>query len=285
MDKLKIWFADFWPEFEKDENIFLPILQKHFDVEVTMNNPDVIIHSIFGGMTQTPKYKCKKILFLGENYRANQYGSDYSISFDPYTNTNYRLPLWQFFLILQPQLKDILFGPRVQHESFDRFCYFIVSNPANFMRNSAFQSLNSYKRVHSYGRFLTNDFNLQQETQGRYWREVKYTFLLKNKHKFGLTYEHSPYPYYCTEKIMDAFLVGSVPIYLGDPKIKEDWNIDAFIHVMQYTGWIDEIKIIDNHKEYFDQYYNQSVFTDEQRKRHIDNINGFENWLINVIKK
>jgi len=284
MDKLKVSFLDFWPEI-KDENIFLPILQKYFDVEVIENNPDVIIHSFFGTTHLSPQYKCKKILFIGENYRAAQYGSDYSISFDPPTDKNFRLPLWQFYLILRPELQKILFGPRIQHESFDKFCFFIVSNPNNFMRNGAFQSLNSYKRVHSYGKFMTNDLSLQQATQGRYWRDVKYEFLLKNKHKFGITYEHSPYPYYCTEKLMDAFLAGSMPIYWGDPKIKEDWNIDAFINVMRYTGWMDEIKRIDTHKEYFDQYYNRPIFTDEQKQRHLSNIENFESWLIDVIKK
>ena len=45
----------------------------------------------------------KKILFIGENRRP--VGANYSISFDPHTETNYRLPLWQFYLILRPELK------------------------------------------------------------------------------------------------------------------------------------------------------------------------------------
>ena len=33
MNKLKIWFTDFWPEW-KDENFILPILKRHFDIEL-----------------------------------------------------------------------------------------------------------------------------------------------------------------------------------------------------------------------------------------------------------
>jgi hypothetical protein len=286
MNKLKIWFADFWPEI-KDENIFLPILQKHYDVEVTRNNPDVVIHSIFGGMKETPQYKCKKILFLGENYRAKNYGSDYSISFDPHSKTNYRLPLWQFYLVLRPELKQkLLFEPRLNHGSFDRFCFFMVSNPANFVRNSFFQELNAYKRVHSYGRYMTNDLRLQNETQGKYWRDVKYDFLLKNTHKYAITFEHSSYPWYETEKLMDAFLAGSLPIYWGSPKIEEDWNKKAFINYMVHkNNTVNLIKEMDRNSSMFFDMYQEPVFTDEQRKRHIENIDNFEKWLVETIEK
>ena len=157
MENLKVAFLDFWPEIDK-ENIFLPILRKHFDVEVTTINPDVIIHSIFGGMKETPKYKCKKILFLGENYRPYNFHTDYSISFDPHSDTNYRLPLWQFYCILNPEIKEKLFN-RVHHESFDRFCSFVVSNGNNFMRNGFFNlfRLQSFGAIHSDGRYMTND--------------------------------------------------------------------------------------------------------------------------------
>jgi len=285
MEKLRVAFLDFWPEIT-DENIFLPILKKHFDVEITKDNPDVVIHSIFGGMRETPNYSCKKILFIGENYRAKRYGSDYSISFDPADETNYRLPLWQFYLILRPELKDKIFGTRIKHESFDRFCSFVVSNPANFFRNAFFDQLNLYKKVHSYGRFKTNDYGLQQLSKGRYWRDAKYEFFLKNKHKYSICFEHSSYPYYCTEKLMDTFLAGSIPLYWGDPKINENWNKEAFINVGKLgSETLNLLKKLETNKDMFNKIYNEPIFTDEQKKNHIYNIDNFENWLIEVIKK
>lgn len=285
MEKLKVAFLDFWPEIT-DENIFLPILKKYFDVEISTSNPDVVIHSIFGGMKQSVNYKCKKILFIGENYRASNYPCDYSISFDPHSDKNYQLPLWQFYLILRPELKEKLFNINVKHESFDRFCSFTVSNPANFFRNAFYDQLNSYKRVYSYGRFKTNDTGLLQFSEGKYWRDAKYEFFLTHKHKFAITYEHSSYTYYCTEKLMDGFLAGSLPIYWGDPKISINWNEKAFINSMKLgENTINIIKKLDTDDELFRSIYNEPVFTDEQRERHIDNINNFENWLIDVIKK
>jgi hypothetical protein len=283
MNKLKLWFADFWPEW-KDEDFISPILKKEFELVLDKNNPDIVFHSIFGGKQEIAKYKCKKILYLGENWRPDQFKSDYSISFDPHSNTNYRLPLWQVYILLKPELKERLYN-RLNRNEFEQFGAFAVSNPSNFVRNSAFYQLNQYKSVRSYGRYLTNDFSLIKASNGRYWRDAKDEFFLNHPHKFMLAYENTPYRYYCTEKLMDAFLVGAIPIYYGDPKVAEDWNPKAFINAMKLPEWLEEIKKIDKNREYFDQYYKQPIFTPEQKDKLEENLEAFEAWLINVVKK
>lgn len=288
MEKLKIHFTDFWPGFEEDENIFLPILQKYFDIEISANNPDVVIHSIYKGFKETPKYNCKKILFLGENFRPEQFKSDYSISFDPHTNINYRLPLWQYYLILKPELKDILFGPRINHESFDRNAAFVVSNPSNGVRNAFFDkmSFSSWFQIFSYGRYKTNNYELIEASKGRYWRDAKYEFFQKYKHKYIIAFENTAYPYYCTEKLMDAFLAGSLPLYWGGPKVSEDWNKEAFINV-GVRGLNESYELIhemERDNKLFLEMYEKPIFTEEQRQNHMYNIKGFEDWFIKIIK-
>lgn len=292
METLKVWFTDFWPEW-KDEDFITPILKKHFEVILDKNNPDVLFHSIFGHNSKN--YKCKKILYIAENIR-NLYNqtirdniniavnSAYAtIGFDPHSNTNFRLPLWQVFILKYPEYKDRLYNRlNYNEEQFERWCAFIVSNPSNFMRNSAYQQLSTYKRVNSYGRYLTNSIELQEYSKGKYWREAKDTFLLAHPHKFILTYENTPYKYYCTEKLMDAFLVGSMPIYWGDTRVAEDWNKDAFIDV---TRQEIDIKEVDTDWKRYKAIYEQPVFTDEQKKKLEDNLNNFDSWLINMIKK
>jgi hypothetical protein len=240
-------------------------------------------------MQEITAYKCKKILFIGENWRPSHFGSDFSISFDPHTEKNYRLPLWQYYLILRPELQPILFDKKPRHENFDRFCSFIVSNPGNFMRNSFFGQLSQQGsgKVFSYGKYLTNDLSLQKESQGKYWRDAKYAFFNSNKHKYSVAFENNSYPYYCTEKLMDAFLAGSIPLYWGDPKIKEDWNSDAFINVGKIgsDAAISLLKKMETNQEMFNEMYLAPIFTEEQKQRHINNINEFENWLIEKVKK
>ena len=103
METLRIWYADFWPEW-KDEDFITSILSKEYSVVLDQRNPDVLFHSIFNGMRDTPNYKCKKVLYLGENHRPEKFGANYSISFDPHSETNFRLPLWQVYLLNKPEL-------------------------------------------------------------------------------------------------------------------------------------------------------------------------------------
>jgi len=282
MDTLKIAFADFWPEWDV-EDFVSPILKTKYNVVIDQKNPDVLFHSIFNRMQDTPKYKCKKVLILAENWRPGRFGSDYSISFDPDTDTNFRFPLWQMYWLLNPELKDRLFN-RKNHEEFERFCSFTVSNPSNQTRNRVFDEISQYKRVHSYGKVRMNDFGLNKASKGKYWRDAKDQFFLDHPHKFMMAFENTSYPYYCTEKLMDSFLVGSFPLYWGDPKVKEDWNPKAFINVNDYRGYLDEIKRIDQNEEYFNQCYHEPVFTDEQKQRHLDRLDEFENWLLKIVK-
>lgn len=283
MEQIKIWFTDFWPEWNY-EDFITPILKKHFEVVLDKNNPDVLFHSIFNRMSDTPNYKCKKILYLGENQRASQHTSDYTISFDPHNETNFRLPLWQVYMLLRPELKDRLYNRLNYAEGqFERWCAFTVSNPSNFMRIGAYQYLNQYKHVHSYGKVMTNDFSLQRiSAEGKYWRDVKDEFFLKHPHKFMIAYENTPFRYYCTEKLMDAFLVGAMPIYWGDTRVGEDWNEEAFINVTKQE--IDIVKNFDRDWKRFEEMYKQPVFTDDQKKKLEDNLSNFESWLVEKVK-
>lgn len=284
-ENLRVAYIDFWPEWSQ-ENFVEPILSKNYNVINDPKNPDIIFHSIFGGMKGINTYsrKIPRFLILAENWRASKFDTDFSISFDSHTETNYRLPLWQIYMFLWPELWNNLIN-KPKHENFERFTAFVVSNSSNFIRNSAFKQLSKYKDVHSYGKYMTNDYVLQRKSLRRYWRDAKAEFFKEHPHKFMMTYENTSYPYYCTEKLMDGFLSGSIPIYWGDPKVSEDWNPKAFIDTMKLgSEWINWVKKLDSDSEGFMRMYNEPVFTEEQKKKHEENMEGFEDWLKNKIK-
>ena len=286
MDKLKIAYADFWPEW-KEENFIEPILAKYYNIVIDNNKPDILFHSTYAGMTQTPKYKCRKILYTGENVKPEQIKSDYSISFEPQSETNYRLPLWQTFLVLKPWLKEKLYNKvQFKENEFKRFCSFIVSNPSNFIRNSVFTSLSTYRQVHSYGRYATNNLELQQASKGRYWRDAKLDFFNNVPHKFNIAFENSPSRWYVTEKIMDAFLCGSIPIYNGGNKVSEEFNEEAFINANKIQGWdlITKVRELDTNWDKFLEIYEKPVFTEEQKIKLENNLNGLESWILEKVK-
>jgi alpha(1,3/1,4) fucosyltransferase len=293
MNKIRIAFADFWPEWNV-EDFITPILKKHYDVVNDKSHADVVFHSIFNRMSETPRFKCKKVLILAENWRPSMFKTDYSISFDPNSATNFRLPLWQMYWLLNPTLKDRLFERR-RVENFERFCAFTVSNGSNMLRNNHFDIISQYKKVHAYGKVRTNTLELQRAAERspfdssgigpKYWRDVKDEFFLKHNHKFMMAYENTSYPGYCTEKLMDAFLAGSIPIYWGDSKVEEDWNSKAFINAMKRHNWLDFIKTADQEQGFWEDIYFEPVFTTEQKARHLENLETFENWLIQIVNK
>ena len=281
MKTLRIFYTDFWPEFGI-EDIYTPILKKHFNIIIDDKNPDIVFHSVFNRMEGIKKYKNSlKIMVIAENYRPDYSITDFSISFDPHTNTNYRLPLWQVFNIM-----DNNFSQRTIHNNFERFCSFTVSNPSNFLRNGMFTLLSNYKKVHSYGRYMNNDLSLSKDNQGKYWRPIKEKFFIDHSHKFALVYENNSYPYYCTEKIMDAFIGGSLPIYWGDPMVKKDWNVDALINANRLSNneIVEKVKELDMDDHKYMEIYNQPMFTDEQYNKHKANMDQFPEWLITIIK-
>ena len=51
-----------------------------------------------------------------------------------------------------------------------------------------------------------------------------------SSYKFGLTIENTVQDAYITEKILNAFLGGAVPVYYGTTKIFELFNKDAFVY-------------------------------------------------------
>lgn len=295
METIRIAYADFWPEWEY-ENFIQPILEKYYNVVVDQKKPDILFYSIFGN--KQANYKCKKILYVAENvrYPYNQQirnnitsaynNADYTISFDPHTSTNFRLPLWQVFILQNPALRVLISNGRRHYTEFDNFTAFVVSNPSNPLRNNHFDELHAYKRVKSYGKVRTNDLKLQNYSKGKYWRTAKDHFFDKNTHKFFMAYENTSYPYYCTEKLMDAFVACSVPIYWGDPKIKEDWNEKAFINVLDHgADWLNVVKKIDQDQSWFNNMNNQPSMTDSQDKKMTQNLENFETWLIEIINK
>jgi len=58
-------------------------------------------------------------------------------------------------------------------------------------------------------------------------------------YKFAICFENMAYPGYITEKIIDCFVAGVIPIYLGAPDVQEHIPGDAFIDMRQFSSWQD----------------------------------------------
>ena len=141
------------------------------------------------------------------------------------------------------------------------FGNFIYSNPCQY-RVEFLKEFSKYRRVECCGQVEHNNNEIQE--CGAYHREGylgKQRF--QNRCKFSIVFENCHYPGYNTEKITDALLARSVPIYSGDPHISDVFNPAAIINVDRFANWeaaIEFIKMVDQNDELYQSFLDAPAF-------------------------
>ena len=127
-------------------------------------------------------------------------------------------------------------------------------------RTNYFKELMKYVHVDQWGKCLRN-------TPGDFWKtranenftELKIDFLRKNPYKFLLAFENTVDGDYITEKIYDAYLSHTIPIFYGDKSVFDLVpGKSTFIYANDYTPkqLAELIKRIDNNDTLYRQYFN-----------------------------
>jgi len=225
MKKIRIRLCD---GFLGGDDVILPMLKRHYDVELS-ENPDYVVYSVFG--KENLKYPdAVRIFTTGECCTPDFNACDYGIGFD-YLDCGdryLRLPLCSIMFRNGRNMIDLAKDrgrdmPDVREKGF---CSFVVSN-GNGMPERArmLELLNAYKRVDSGGAYLNNVGGKVADKRA-----------FEHAHKFALCFENERYPGYCTEKLADAFASGAVPVYLGDPCVGEMFNTRAFVNVGDFPS-------------------------------------------------
>lgn len=231
--RLTVSFHDFWPEFDPRASLFMTLLSARFAVTVVEDDADLAIVSVFGNRHESIKAR-KTLWFTGENRRPPLDRFDMCVSFDRLDHPrHFRLPLYVAHAwdhrregatrhFCQPVLPP---NPPTRDE-FDarKFCAFLYKNPNGTRRNAFFEKLHMKRPVDGLGWHLNNTGIV-----------VKMGWLPKIKvfqrYRFAFAFENEGHPGYLTEKILDAFQAGAVPLYWGDPDMKRDVAAGSFIDV------------------------------------------------------
>ncbi len=114
--------------------------------------------------------------------------------------------------------------------SKSKFCNFLYSNKVPY-REEFFKQLSKYKKVDAPGKSMNNMASIDNLYQGSIW-ERKRQFL--SEYKFTIAFENYAYSGYQTEKLYDAMITSSIPIYNGDSFIHEIFNTKSFINAPEY---------------------------------------------------
>lgn len=265
MKTIKIKFVDMWSNFVPEESgLYQEILRSGYPVELS-DNPDYLICSVFGHEALKSQYDdCIKIMWSSEcrcpdfslyDYAINcerlEFGDRYMV---------YPLFFWNH-LRDETMMQEVLSKGKNLKEDLEtktEFCSFVYSNSATAdpIRKDFFMALSAYKTVNSGGRFLNNI----GKPDG-----VEDKLAFQRSHKFVIAYENAAHPGYTTEKLLDAFAAHAVPIYWGDPNVKEIFNEKAFICAYDYPtvdALIQRVREVDEDNSLYAQMLTEPAFID-----------------------
>ena len=118
--------------------------------------------------------------------------------------------------------------PGIREKS--KICSFICSGkeqcPGHRIRNETAKKVAHGNNVDLYGRFFGSPIEEKEEALDHYM--------------FSFTFENAAYDDYYTEKIMDCFATGTIPVYYGMPGIGKFFNEDGIIRV-DYNTNLEEL--------------------------------------------
>jgi hypothetical protein len=285
MKTIKINFSSFWPNLNKEDNFFTNLLKKKYNVVIS-NKPDYVFFSVFD-KEKSSSYKINKVLkkhfhvklygfikklyynirrrkmkdisgdfikiyYSCENAPFDMSKCDWAFSYqyeDKINHPNYfRLPGYFVWFLKSHVSKKTFFSKNKTPKK--KFCNFIYSNDVK-IRNDFFKKLNNYKKIDSYGKSM-NNLLFPKSKKDNYEQKLD---ILKN-YKFTIAFENSSDEGYTTEKIIHPMLTGSIPIYWGNPRIGEDFNVKSFINCHDYNNFdevIERIKEIDNDDKLYEE--------------------------------
>lgn len=262
---LRILFTDMWDGFNADYNMFLLLLQEgskqlnprpriegyNLATLPSDRTPSLVLFGPFGDDWKDTRWSSlPKIHYTGENsppVMAENVILNLGYPHADFVDERYvRLPLWMLEIdwfgadverINNPKPLPLDRCTKVYPDEISqkqRFCAFVVTNPCNPVRNSAFHWLSQYKKVDSAGRLFNNVGDEIFAGLGGGGGELKKHEFLK-KYKFCLSYENSSSQGYTTEKLLHAKVAGCIPIYWGDPKVERDFDPKGFIDARKFS--------------------------------------------------
>lgn len=242
--------TDFWGNHVPSTDPIVRAFIRHgLDLTSDVRRSSVTVASVFG--REHWKSRGRVVIFSGEAFFRDRF-ADYSIDCRFSGRSNHlRLPPWAHNALgsNQPRLpQDEVVAPAL-------FCNFIYSNPRSEMRNAFFELLNAKRAVDSLGSLMNN--RVEPRLSGRYdehWHSTKAAVL--SDYRFTIAFENTELPGYTTEKMIDAWMAGSVPIYWGNPAFTVDFPPDSCLSLYEagsLSKLVDQVLEAENEPERYAQ--------------------------------
>lgn len=278
MKTLRYCIKNWWDN--SNTNVITDILSKHFNIIYDDKNPDLIIYSCFKGFNQNTSIikDIPSLFIMGENRFIPEIptGIHYSITFEPTQGNNLQagFPLFFNSNTINKDIDKLLNERQLNNFSNKKFACAVISNNWSSKINFRINLVNiitKYKDIDYGGKWRNNVGGPVKD---------KIEFL--NNYKFNICCENSQRDMYITEKILDAYLGNTVPIYAGG-NAETIFNPDSFINLngKAEDEIIEIIKEINENDELYKKMYNATILLYENYfKKKYEEI---EQFLVNLV--
>ena len=253
--KVSLNFIDFPPQ---SRAFFLDLLSPHYDFTFD-DTPDFLFYSHIGHRHHL--YNCIKIFHTQEKYWPNWKECDFAaVSVLVDDSRSAYLPIYAFDGRPEKLVRTSVPDPVTVRASKPHFCSLLCAYVDRTVRRREqfFHSLNRLRKVDSAGRALNNT-GYRLPPGDRY--KVKVDWLAS--YRFNLAFENTRRAGWCTEKLVDPLHVNTIPIYWGDPRVKDYFNPESFICRDDFSSdeeLADYVLHVDDTPELYARYIRATPF-------------------------
>lgn len=202
-----------------------------------------------------------RILYTREYHPVDLSFFDYCVTHDVKESDRcLYFPYWAQVAILKPEFRRKLEQPRPQITAEElkaqgkKFCSFICRNTAAKRRVKLVKELMKHKTVSCGGPLMNNVGG-----------PVEDKIVFQKEHLFSMAYENEAAPGYQTEKIVDAYVADSIPLYWGNPYVEEIFNPKSFVNDKNFKTMDEMVRyVIDLSEDYerMAQMLREPIFVD-----------------------
>ena len=285
MKKIR-YFCNFsW--FDPKDNLFTWALSQCFDLIFDAESPDIVLTDNDLD-PQIRKYKNSKIIYYtGEPFLSWSGDIDKNLIHKSICNFDFddsffdRVPLcllynYEYYKNGYINDYEFLLRPRQKKNNIPQnFCSFVSRGNGypSCPRKYFFDKLGKYKYINSHGSYLNNSPQIPMGNTLKYENSLFKVQCISN-YKFNICFENSygcvrspnDLTYvsesgYLNEKLYEALLSNTIPIYWGNKNVHKDLNTKCFVNYYDYNDFdlmMEEIIKIDIDDDLFLEYVNQN---------------------------
>ena len=266
-----------------DSFIYKSFCMLYDKVVLDDKNPDFVILDPFSN--EWLKYDCARIFIATEHWFPSTFFSDIMIT----NRKSKKNDLYYRSTFFSQELLGFKNGKyKIPKDNFKKqFCCFIYSNKYCKTRNDFFDKM--YKRFgnkfHSWGKYKRNIEKLKMP-YGTINSNMSPISIMRG-YKFSICFENSSRYEAFSEKVPNALLAHSLPIYWGSDSIYKYVKKGTFINAKDFKNFdelIDYIEKVDNDDELYNSYMLDDPFVDSEFIQNQLDLKKFSKLLENKIQ-